>query len=317
MTELSQVFREPKTRNEFDVVVVVPALNEKDGIAFTIDEIKAALRDVSHEILIVDGHSQDGTDKIAKEKGAKVIYQSRTGYGDALRAGFLYIRRNMNARTTVMMDADSTYDPRDIASLVKPIFDDRADMVIGDRMARLQSGAMTRTNKTGNRLLSWVARKTLKLNVHDTQCGLRAFRTELIDDMDLNAEGMPFATEMIADAHFARARITEVPVTYRPRAGVTKLNPVKDGIRILGTIIRLVRDTKPLLFFGTASAICALLGLIFGTQVTLEWLETHTVRRIPTVVLSALLLIASILFFQLGLVADMIKGLRSRNTNRY
>src|SRR5207245_10023058 len=114
----TQVYRKTKIRNGRDVVVVVPALNEKEGIAFTIDEIKAALRDVSHEILIVDGHSQDGTDKIAKEKGAKVIYQSRTGYGDALRAGFLYIRRNMSARATVMMDADSTYDPSDIASVV-------------------------------------------------------------------------------------------------------------------------------------------------------------------------------------------------------
>src|SRR2546426_2935427 len=266
MTELSQVFTETKIRNGLDVVVVVPALNEKEGIAFTIDEIKAALRDVSHEILIVDGHSQDGTDKIAKEKGAKVIYQSRTGYGDALRAGFLYTRRNLNARAIVMMDADATYNPNDIVAIVEPILDDRADMVIGDRMARLEKGAMTTTNRLGNRLLSWVARKTLNLNVHDTQCGLRGFRTDLIDDMDLSAEGMPFATEMIADVHFARARIAEVLVSYRPRAGETKLSPIKDGLRILGTILRLVRDTNSLFFFGAAGSVCGLLGLIFGAQ---------------------------------------------------
>lgn len=319
MTELTNApsLAEERLRQRLDLVVVIPTLNEKDGIAFTIDEVKAALRDVTHIVLIVDGHSTDGTDKIARDKGVQVIYQNRTGYGDALRTGFLYVRKRINPRAIVMMDADATYNPHDIKSIVEPILADHADMVVGNRMTNVATDAMTRTNRAGNKILSWVARKTLRLNVHDTQCGLRAFRTELVDDLDLSAEGMPLATEMIADAHFARARIVEVPVSYRPRSGETKLNPIKDGARILGTIIRLVRDTQPLLFFGTAGSICGLLGLFFGIQVTLEWLETHTVRKIPTVMLSTLLLIASMILLAVGLIADMIKRVRSKMINRY
>ncbi len=154
----------------------------------------------------------------------------------------------------------------------------------------------------------------MRLKVHDTQCGLRAFRSELVNFLDLEAEGMPLAIEMLSEAKFARARISQVPITYRPRVGVTKLNPWKDGLRILGTIIRLMRDTEPLLFFGAMAFLLGVAGLWFGVDVALEWLNTGSIGRVPTVMLSVLLLIGAMQFFTIGLVADMIKGLRkSRN----
>ena len=115
---------------------------------------------------------------------------------------------------------------------------------------------------------------------------------------------------MLSEARFVRARINEVPVTYRPRVGATKLNPFRDGLRILGTMIRLIRDTQPLLFFGGIGAIIGFAGLWFGIDITLEWLRTYTVGRLPTIILSVLLLIGAMQFITLGLVADMIKGLR-------
>jgi dolichol-phosphate mannosyltransferase len=298
---------QPVSICKLDLVVVIPALNEAGSIGTVIDELRNALRPLIFEILVVDGHSSDKTVQIASEKGAVVISQRNDGYGDALRDGFSYAKRNLATDAIVMMDSDQTYDAHDIPHLIEPILTGNVDMVVGNRFPRMQRGSMTFTNVAGNKILSWFARTTLRLRIHDTQCGLRAFRPELVDSMTLSADGMPLATEMIADAASAKAKITEIPITYRPRAGETKLRPLRDGFRILGTMIRLVRDTQPLLFFGLAGLILGVTGVAFGLQVTLEWLATGTVRRLPTVMLSVLLIFGSMQFFTLSLVADMIK----------
>jgi dolichol-phosphate mannosyltransferase len=260
--------------------------------------------------MVVDGQSSDGTGKIAQALGATVIRQRRSGYGDALRTGFHYVMKNRIAKTIVMMDGDSTYDAKDIPKLLRPILSDKADMVVGNRFPLMIAGVMTRKNRIGNRLISWVARKTLYLDVHDTQSGLRGFRTELLQCMPLSGEGMQFATEMIVEAVELKARVAEVNVSYRPRYGESKLSPIRDGFHILGTIIRLVRDSQPLLFFGGIAAISAGLGLLFGVDVMLEWFATGTVRKIPSLLIGSLLFVSAIQFFALGLVADMIKRMR-------
>jgi dolichol-phosphate mannosyltransferase len=122
---------------------------------------------------------------------------------------------------------------------------------------------------------------------------------------------------MLVEAKFLGARISEVPVAYRERVGCTKLNPLKDGMRILGTMIRLMRDTQPLLFFGGIGVFLGVIGLVLGIEVTLEWLRTGAISRIPTVMLSVLLMVSSMQFFTLGLVADMIKRLRRNVCSTY
>ncbi len=295
-------------------VIVIPTLNEAHTLEVVLDGISEALRDEPYDssTLVVDGRSVDGTYEIAKRKASNAIYQKRKGYGDALRTGFLFARETLGADFLVMIDGDLTYDPRDIPKLLRPLIDDESDMVVGDRFQRMEKGAMSLTNKIGNRSLSWIVRATLGTDVHDSQCGLRALNADLIDVLDLGTEGMPFATELLAEAQFSGARITEVPVSYGVRKGQTKLSPLRDGFKIFGTIVRLVRDTRPLLFFGLLGLVMGLLGLYFGLDVTLEYLQTGTVSRVPSAILAALLLIGSIQFMTLGLVADMIRRLRRR-----
>jgi len=201
------------------IVIVVPTLNECEAVGKVLDGVKDVMDGYEYRMLVVDGHSIDGTDDIAREKGAEVIYQRGKGYGDALRTGFLYARKRLDAGVIVMMDADFTYDPRDIPELVAPILEHEADLVVGNRFAGMQKGAMSLVNRVGNRMLSLVAKFALRLNVYDTQSGMRAFRSELLDSVSLVTGGMPFALEMLAEARSADARIDETPVSYRPRLG--------------------------------------------------------------------------------------------------
>jgi glycosyltransferase involved in cell wall biosynthesis len=234
----------PASEKMLDLVILIPTLNEASGIARTIDEIRAALEGMHFQLLVIDGRSNDGTDKIASEKGAMVIYQQERGYGSALRTGFLHVRHNMRSKAIVTIDADSSYDPRDIPSLLEPILTDKSDLVVGDRFPKLQKHVMPVANRAGNKMLSWMARVAVGLDLHDSQCGLRALRTELVDKIRMKAEGMSFAVEMTGDAHFAGATIAEVPVMYRQRVGSSKLHLLRDGLSIASTIVRLARDAQ-------------------------------------------------------------------------
>jgi len=224
----------------YDLVVVIPTLNEEAGIATTINSIiKNLVGKYSFKILVVDGSSTDKTVEIAESLECKVLKQRRKGYGDALQTGFYYVDTRMNSSITVMIDADSTYEPQDIAKMAEIIMKGEADFVIGDRFANMDKKAMTRLNRFGNKVLSGIARKLLKIKVSDTQCGLRAFRSDLANIFYTTSSGMPFATEMLAATKSYQIKIKEIPTSYHERMGETKLTPIHDGMKILGTIIRL------------------------------------------------------------------------------
>jgi len=285
-------------RSATKIVIVIPTLNECEAVGKMLDGVKDVMDGYEYRMLVVDGRSIDGTDEIARKKGAEVIYQRGRGYGDALKTGFFHARKRLDAGVIVMIDADLSYDPKDIPELVKPILKDEADLVVGNRFAGMQKGAMSLVNRVGNKLLSLIAKVTLRLNIYDTQSGIRAFRSELLNSMNLVTGGMPFAIEMLAEALAADARIHETPVSYRPRVGKTKLNPIKDGGRILGITLRLMFDTQPLLFFGGIGTVLGVVGLVL-----------HAIT-LPTVVFPFLLMIGAIQFFTLGLVIGIIKRLR-------
>jgi glycosyltransferase involved in cell wall biosynthesis len=144
---------------------VIPTLNESEAVGQVIASVKQAMKGYNYRVLTVDGHSTDSTDEIARNMGAVVIYQQGKGYGDALKTGFFYARKRLNAEVIVMMDADLTYDPKHIPQLVKPILEDEADMVVGNRFAGMQKGAMPLVNRVGNRVLSFVPKRHESLQI--------------------------------------------------------------------------------------------------------------------------------------------------------
>ncbi len=214
------------------VTVIIPALDEQDGIGSVLAQIRNSTT-LSGVAIVVDGHSKDNTVSVATHCQAEVVSQDGRGYGDALQTGIRYALRKYNPLILVMIDADGTYDGRDIERLVQPLLNGETDLVIGNRLAGMDPGAMTTTNQIGNLIISKLVSLIIRNQLLDTQCGLRAFRRSLAREFVSGPRGMPFAAEMIFRAARRRARILEVPVRYHRRIGVTKLNPVKDGLRIV------------------------------------------------------------------------------------
>jgi len=222
------------------LTIVIPALDEEKSIGHVLDEISKVFHGNHYSVVVVDGNSEDDTAVIARKKGAIVIGQRDIGYGDALLSGFIYAVEKLDPFIIAMMDADMTYNPKDIIALMDPVLRDNYDLAIGNRFKGMEDGAMTTTNMIGNRILSLIANVILDLNVYDSQCGLRVFKANIIKKLILTEKGMPFATEMLAKARFAGLRIKEIPISYRPRIGEPKLVPLKDGLKILYTIFLLI-----------------------------------------------------------------------------
>lgn len=299
-------------RREERTIVIIPALNEEETIGEVIQECHKALQGRAYEILVVDGRSSDSTVDIATRQGAKVTVQTGSGYGDALMCGFRYALRVYKTDIVVMMDADGTYPPASIADLLEPILHDKADLVIGNRFANLEKEAMPLVNRIGNRFISALSKFLFKIPSLDTQSGFRAFRAQMLNHMLFKNPGMPLASEMIVEAKNANYRITQVPITYRPRKGKSKLRPMRDAYLILGTLVRLYRDYSPLFFFSAIGGFFLVIGGFLGLYLLISYLAMGLAPNIVLTITSSVMLLSGLIIIAIGLLADMIKDLRER-----
>lgn len=223
---------------------VLPTLNEEAGIGWTIREIHRVFRGVSHEVIIVDGNSRDRTVEIATGLGARHLPEpgpaDQRGYGNALNAGFRHVVHELATSdddVVVMLDADTTYLPRDVPSMLRELHAAGAGMVIGNRFANMAEGAMTVRNRAGNKVITLFLNLLYQMHVKDSQCGMRAMTVGALRRMRLLQNGMPFATEMLMEARKRKIPYAQVPITYETRAGEAKLSPILDGSRIVLAMI--------------------------------------------------------------------------------
>jgi len=212
------------------VSIIVPTLNEEKTIRSVLLDVPPSIVD---EIIIVDS-SSDNTAKIATEFGCKIIRAQKRGYGYALQKGIEHAKGDI----VIYMDADYTYDPKEIPKLVAPIMNGSCDVTLGSRMkGKMLAGSMSMINKAGNMILSSLLSLLFLKRFSDTQTGFRAIKRRTIESLHYREDGMSFATEQLLKLVKRGAKIEEVPVSYRPREGKSKLNPLIDGLRIFKTII--------------------------------------------------------------------------------
>ncbi len=205
------------------VSIVIPALNEGDGINKTIQAMpKAELQDMGYEVqvLVVDNGSNDGTGDLARRAGAEVVFEPRRGYGRAFKTGFAQAQGDIIATA----DADATYPVEDIPRLVRILEEEKLDFLTTNRFALMDKDAMSFRNKVGNTILSLAVRVLFRLNVRDPESGMWVFRKEVLDKLRLGSDIWPFSHELKLEAcYFNKHRWKEVPIRYGARIGETKL----------------------------------------------------------------------------------------------
>ncbi|WP_246988346.1 glycosyltransferase family 2 protein [Halorientalis marina] len=238
--------------------VVMPTLNEQEGIGECILRVQRAVMELGlpTEVIISDS-STDRTPEIAREMGAIVVEPDKPGYGYAYRYGFEHVR----GKYIVMGDADTTYDFEQIPRLLDPILEDRADIVMGSRLdGEIKPGAMPMLHKyIGNPLLTKFLNTFYDAGVSDAHSGFRVFTRDALDRMDLESDGMEFASEMVMDAGARGLRIEEVPIVYHEREGEETLDSFRDGWRH----VRFMLLNAPGYLFSVPGIAFGLIGLLF------------------------------------------------------
>jgi glycosyltransferase involved in cell wall biosynthesis len=205
------------------VSVVIPTWNEAGSIARVLEEIPASL---VTEVLVVDGGSTDGTREIAAARGARVVVEPRRGYGRACLTGLAAADR---PDTVVFLDGDYSDRPCELGRLLDPIRDGRADVVLGSRLAGgLARGAMPWHAVFGNRLAATLIRWLYGVALTDLG-PFRAVRTDVLRALELREMTYGWAVELVTRAARLGYRVTEVPVSYHPRIGVSKISGTLRG----------------------------------------------------------------------------------------
>jgi dolichol-phosphate mannosyltransferase len=293
-----------------DVCVLLPTLNEAETIGTVVDGFQTA---GFEHVLVVDGDSTDDTRKIAREHGADVIVQSGSGKGQAVREGVDAIDQPY----VLMADGDGTYRPEDAGRMLEPLFEGRADHVIGNRFADMEEGAMTRLNQVGNHLINRLFSVIHGRNLQDILSGYRAFTRESFERFQLDADGFGIETELAAECVRQGVETEVVPIRYRARPGgsETNLHPLKDGGRIILTLYTLARTNNPIFYFGSVAFVGTLIGVALGAFVGYAYFVNGVTRQVMAL-LSAFIILLSVQILMFGVLSDIIVTVNREQTRR-
>ena len=265
------------------VSVVIPALNEEGIVGKTVKSVP--LRKLSDlgfetEIIVVDNASEDKTAEEAKEAGARVVFEEKRGYGNAYIKGL----NEATGDIIVMGDADGTYPLNKVYEFIQPILTEDAELVMGSRLkGDIKKGAMPSLHRyIGNPFLTWMLNALFSSGISDAHCGMRAMTKKAWNKLNLKTGGMEFASEMVIEASRKKLKIAEVPITYYPREGESKLSSFSDGWRHI-RFMMLYRPGPFLLIPGVTALI---LGFTLSSVV---WFQGQS--RMHSLILGILLLL--------------------------
>lgn len=292
-----------ESAEKLSIAVLLPCFNEGAAIKKVVEEFRAALP--ASEILVFDNNSSDDTVEQATEAGAEVRFESHQGKGNVVRRMF----SDVEADIYVMADGDGTYDAGAVTTLVDELVSRDLDMVVGTRKESSTHEEQYRPgHRFGNRLLTWIVGVLFGRTMSDVLSGYRVMSRRFVKSFPNMAKGFEIEVMMTIHALSLRLPVKEVETQYFDRAEGTasKLNTVRDGIRILAGIVYLFKEYRPLLFFGACSLVIAVLGLLVGLPVVNEYFETGLVPRFPSAILATGLMILATISLTCGVLLDTV-----------
>jgi glycosyltransferase involved in cell wall biosynthesis len=284
---------------QFRIAVILPCLNEAAAIREVVERFRTTLP--TADIFVIDNGSTDGTAEIAEAAGANVLIETARGKGNAVRRAFTAI----DADVYVVADGDGTYDESQAYRLIELLRHHRLDMVVGTRR-KVACDAFRSGHEWGNQLFSRTLKTLFGSDFRDVFSGYRVLSHRYVKSFPALSSGFEIETEMTVHAILLRMPVLEVDCDYRARAvgSASKLKTYRDGIRILWTIVNLLRQHRPLLFFSIASAFFLGAGGALFYPVFAEYLRTGLVSRMPTLVVSIGVAVICVLLMVCGLILD-------------
>lgn len=292
----------PEANNDTSIAVLLPCYNEEATIGKVVRDFKAALPDAA--IYVYDNNSTDRTAEIAAAEGAIVRKEPRQGKGNVVRAMF----EDIDADVYVMADGDDTYPADAAPAMVEKVLEGY-DMVIGDRLSSTYFQENKRPfHNFGNRLVRGSINHLFRAHVTDIMTGYRAFSFTFVKTYPVLSRGFEVETEMTIHSLNNNLRLYEMPIQYRdrPEGSVSKLDTVGDGIKVMSTIFRMIREYKPLPFFGGLGLIIGIVGIVLCGTVTFEFAKTGVVTHFPTLIGAVMLVIAGLLLIIAGIILDVM-----------
>ncbi|GGG20865.1 glycosyl transferase [Caldovatus sediminis] len=282
--------------------MLIPCYNEEVAIGRVVAGFRAALPQA--RIYVYDNNSRDRTREVAAAAGAVVREEALQGKGHVVRRMFA----DVEADAYVLVDGDDTYDPSAAPGMVRMLLARRLDMVTGVRVAADGAAAYRPGHRLGNRVLTGMVRLVFGDRISDMLSGYRVFSRRFVKSFPALAGGFETETEFTVHALELGLPIGEVRTAYRERrpGSASKLSTLRDGLRILGAIVGLVKRERPLAFFAAIAALLSAAAIALFLPVLEEFLRTGLVPRLPTAVLSATLALAALLALACGLVLDTV-----------
>lgn len=240
------------------IVLGMPAFNEGEKIEGIINEIKNLVDD----IIVCNDGSTDSTGIIAQKMGAIVInHKKNLGYGSAINSIFSKARE-MEADILITFDADGQHRSKDIQSVIDPIVNDEADIVIGSRFLENEI-EMPRYRKLGIKTITSLANISSETKLTDSQSGFRAYNHKSLSEIFLTEKGMGISTEILIKANRKKLRIKEVPIKILYQGKTSTHNPISHGVSVILSTTKFVSTEHPLSFYGIPGLALLVIGLIF------------------------------------------------------
>ena len=280
------------------IAVLIPCYNEAVTIKKVITDFMKALPEA--RIYVYDNNSTDGTGDLARYMGCMVRREYQQGKGNVIRRMFSEI----DAECYLIVDGDDTYPAESAREMCDLVLNQRADMVVGDRLSATYFHENKRPfHNFGNSLVRGTINKLFHAEIKDIMTGYRAFSYRFVKTFPVLSSGFEIETEMTIHAVDKNMYLKNVVVEYRDRHGdsKSKLNTYADGFKVLRTIGRLFRTYRPMGYFGIIAAVLALSAIGFLIPVLVTYQETGLVPRFPTLIACGFVGVAALQAFFAGL----------------
>ena len=291
---------------EKSIAILVPCKDEAVTIGAVIDGFRRAVPGAT--VYVYDNNSSDGTAAIAGGAGAVVGRESRPGKGNVVRRMFSEIEADIY----VMVDGDNTYDAASAPALIEKLIADGADMVVGARLGA-HDKHQRKGHAFGNRVFNALYTGLFGQEFSDIFSGYRAFSRRFVKSFPAVSAGFEIETELSVHASQLRLPVAEIELPYgdRPEGSVSKLSTFRDGARILKTIVVLLKEYKPLYFFGAIGLAGALLSVALAVPLAVEYAHTGLVTRMPTAILCTGIMVVSMLSMTAAVILNSIRRMRA------